>query len=467
MRQAAMKVFLSVAFLLLVGLVAQGQYTRPKPTAEGGVPTDADIVLYNGASNTLTVQLLNLTPYNIEFTDSPGITWSITNTDKGFMQDGSHTAKSFMFVPAGIPTLIPAAPEQNFVPKYLWDDYGNLVPNPDFDSNYKDKTTHPYGMVFAWDDRGGFVVDNWVKWTIRDVKYLCDRNEKNCLDQRDVGLGLWMYRNEPTSPLSSGALPVIVNSLKTTFETCALFFEPENPIAWMKAFLAVVETAKTATEFAKENTQENDGAKMWVASYVIPHPDSNCVRWQKDGTGKCEPAPLTADDAVLSEWTGNVAGPCYEIAGTTTCPDEAAEGELAVSVHVLRGKKAKQCDPLYYPNMCPLGSEPVVMITVMRVGDYVAGSLAGAAPNPSLGEIPTDKIRLFLLQAGAGKIRELLQKQGRPGLLMLRSLVAGLDPAQRQVLREMVRTMGSGRLPTQQERQLVHLLADELKTRLK
>ncbi len=139
-----------------------------------------------------------------------------------------------------------------------------------------------------------------------------------------------------------------------------------------------------------------------------------------------------------------------------------------VSVHVLRGQKAKQCDPLYYPNICPLGSEPVAMITVMRAGDFVVGSLAGATRNLSSGaEVPTDKIRLFLLQAGAGSIRELLLKQGRPGLLALRSLIEGLDPAQRQVLREMVRSMGSGRRPTQQERLLVQFLAKELKARLR
>jgi hypothetical protein len=503
MRQRSFRVLVSLCFLLLLGVGAQGQgYTRPMRTPDGGAPTDADIVLYNGASNTLTVQLLNLTPYDIQFVHTSEVTsWSITSANEASMQDGNHTAKSFMFVPAGIPTLVPRAPEEDFLTDPKWqattfypagteivdsNGYVEVVlragtsgaTEPTWNktpggttadgsvtwTKYVDTVTHPYAMVFAWDDRGGFVEDNWVKWTIKGVKYSCDKN--GC---RDVSLGLWMYRNKPTSKLMSASLyDLVKKSLWGVLDTFTLLVEIENPMAWAHEFLAVTEVVKTSTEFAKENSQENDGAKMWVASYVIPHPTSNCVRWQQEGTGsKCQPAPLTADDAVVSQWSGDIAGPCYDVAGKTTCPNDAAEGELVVSVHVLRGQKAKQCDPVYYPNKCPLGNEPVVMITVMRAGDFVVGTLAGATRNLSSGaEIPTDKIRLFLLQAGAGRIGELLEKQGRLGLLVLRSLVEGLDPAQQQVLREMVRTMGSGRLPTQQERQLVHLLADELKARL-
>jgi hypothetical protein len=111
------------------------------------------------------------------------------------------------------------------------------------------------------------------------------------------------------------------------------------------------------------------------------------------------------------------------------------------------------------------------MITVMRPDDFALGTMVGDAPDSSVtltaNNTPTDPVRLFLLQAGAGSIRELLLKQGRPGLLALRSIVYGLDPAQQQVLLQMVQTMGSGRLPTQQERQLVHLITVELKARLR
>jgi hypothetical protein len=468
MRQLATRTFVPLCFLLLLGLAAQAQeYQRPKPTADGGPPTYADLETYDGVSRTLTVQLLNLTPYDIQFVHAPGVTWSITSADETQMQDRNNAFSCFMFVPVGIPSLIPAAPPQNF-----------LGPgDPSYDPNYVDTTTHPYSMVFAWNDSGSFVydinnntlcefmVDNWVKWTVKGVRYIsCDNSNPPVCAYRyqDVDLGLWMYRIKPTFKLSSSFLPVLVDSLKVIFRALALPVEATNPVAWIHEFLTLEELAKGITEFEKENTQENDGNKMWVASYVIPNPTSNCVRANSTG---CTPSTLTPDDtgdAVYSQWTGTFAGACTEDAsGQWNCPYDAAEAMLVVSVHLLRGQKAQQCDPNLYPKICPLGSEPVVMITVMRADDFAAGSIAGASANPK------DKIRRFLSRAGAGRIRNLLKKQGRPGLLELRSVIEGLDPAQRLVLREMIRTMGSGRRPTKQERQLVHSLADALKEALK
>ncbi len=457
MRQAASKVFLSVAFLLLLSLAAQGQYQRPKPD-NGGQPTAADLEIFDGASQSVTVQLLNLTPYDIQFDHLPGVTWSITSTDEQVqMVDRDRmTQKSFMFVPVGIPSLIPAAPDKDFLKSG----------DPGYDSNYVDETTHPYAMVFSWDDRGGFVVDNWVKWTIKAVKYTtCDESDPITpvckYEHQDVDLGLWMYRNKPTHELGAKYLPILVDSLKVTFKLLSLPIKAESPLAWANAFLAIATLANEAKNF---NTQANDGNKMWVASYVIPHPDSVCGK-----TGlHCTPSimtPAETGDAVYSLWPAEYAGPSPN---GTTGPGFAAEAQLVVTVHVFRGEKAKQCDPAYYPNKCPLGSESVVMITVMKATDFSAGTMVGAAPDvPSRDKTPPQGVRLFLLQAGAGRIRQLVEKQGRPGLLVLRSIIEELNPAQTRVLMEMVRTMGSGRLPTQQERQLVQLIAAELKARLK
>ncbi|MCE5309102.1 MAG: hypothetical protein LLG20_15795 [Acidobacteriales bacterium] len=463
MRERSFRVLVSVCFLLLLGVNALAQeYQRPKPKAGEGPPTYADLETYTGASHSLAVQLLNLTPYDIEFVHAPGVTWSITSADEALMQDQTkYSNHSFMFVPAGIPTLIGGAPAQNF-----------LNPgDPGYDPNYEDATTHPYPMLFAWNDHAGIRVDNWVKWTVKGVRYLsCDNSTPPLCEYRyqDVGLGLWMYRIQPTSILQSALLGLIVDSLKAVCSTVRLTTEFTNPLAWIHEFLVIKELAEGADAFSKENSKENDGEKMWVASYVIPNPTSNCVRTNSG----CRPATLTpaeTGDAVYSQWTGTFAGPCSQNAsGQWNCPYDAAEGMLVVSVHLLRGRKAIQCDPAYYPKICPLGSEPVVMVTVMRADDFSIGTLAGASPDlSSEAKGPPNKIRLFLLQAGAGRIRNLLQKQGRSGLLELRSLINGLEPAQQQVLREMIRTMGSGRLPTQQERQLVHSLADALKQRLK
>lgn len=448
--------------LLSLGALAQ-EYQRPEPGAADGPPTAADLGTYDGVSRSLTVQLLNLTPYDIQFAHTPGVTWSITSADETQMRDRTNSAKSFMFLPVGIPSLIPAAPPENFL------DPGD----PGYDANYVDAKTHPYSMVFAWDDHGGFVVDNWVKWTVKGVEYLsCDKSNPPVCGYRDqdVDLGLWMYRIEPTFKYSSSFLPILVDSLKVVLKAVKLAVEFENPAAWVHAFLALGELEKGITEFQKENAQENDGNKMWVASYVIPNPTSNCVR-ANSGSG-CTPSTLAPDDsgdAVYSQWTGTFAGACTEVEpGQWNCPYDAAEAMLVVSVHLLRGQKAIQCDPTFYPNECPLGSEPVVMITVMRAEDFAIGTLAGASPSLSSGKkAPTDKVRLFLLQAGASRIRQLLEKKEPTGLFELRSVITGLDLAQQGVLREMIRSMGSGRRPTRQERQLLHLVADELQARLK
>jgi hypothetical protein len=449
---------LSLPPLLTVGAYA-AEYERPTPP-KGGQPTSADLQIYDGASRSVTVQLLNLTPYDIAFDYIPGVSWSITSTDQVMMQnDDRHIRKSFMFVPVGIPSLIPGAPEQGF-----------LGPgDPGYDPDYSDTTTHPYSMVFSWDDQGGFVEDNWVRWTIKEVEYKwCDRNDGNCQDRiRDVPLGLWMYRNEPTFNLSSSFLPVLVDALKLTFKTVSLVFVPESPTAWAKAFLATKELAQDAVKFVKQNTQENDGNKMWVASYIIPDPASQCVAAQQASL-TCNPEIMsnvsdkTTGDAVYVHWSAEWAGP-EEPDGSTS--QYAAEQKLVVSVHVLRGQRAQQCDPAFYPNHCPLGSEPIVMITVMRSVDFKVGVLAGIPPNLRT-QAPTNPVQLFLLQAGAGKIRQLLAKQGRTGLLLLRSILVGLTPDQTNVLEQMSSHMAAGKRPTLQERQLVHFIGSELQARL-
>lgn len=452
--------------LLVLATSAQAQYERPVP-GDGEQPTAADLALYDGASRTLTIQLLNLTPYDIEFEHRPGETWSITAADELAMQDRSVLEnKSFMFAPVGVPAFIPRAPEQNFVSPYLPD---GVTDNPDYDLDYVDTTTHPYPMLFSWDDRGGFVVDNWVKWTIRDVRYTwCNDSspiEPVC-DYRyqDVDLGLWMYRNEPTRSLSSSFLPILVKSLNVVFKTLMLPVNVANPAAWIKEFLAVEKLVTGSIDFAQENTQENDGNKMWVASYLIPDASSLCVLTGFD----CTPSTMVAadtGDAVWSLWPAEFAGPSPD---GSHGPAYAAEAQLVVSVHVFRGQRAKQCDPLYYPKICPLGSEPVVMVTLMRAADFALGVMASAEQDRlSATNVAGDKASLFLRQAGVGRIRALLRNEGRAGLHVLRSVIAQLEPDQERVLMQMVRTMALDRRPTREERQLVHLIAEELQARLK
>ena len=286
--------------------------------------------------------------------------------------------------------------------------------------------------------------------------------------------------------------------------------------------------------FKVANTKDDDGARMYLASYAVPNPRSFCVITGDPAV--CAPSAMTpaeTGDAVYSLWPAYYAGPCTWLTNYHywLCPSFAAEAEVVVTTHLLRGQAAPMC-PADPPNdgvnyTCSLGTSPIFMITVMRPEDFVSGAMAGALrSNPLLkhpsfagcgdehqsgalaevhqrlqdadgdvgfhasqdgdvlsghggtargwhGQIvdcrgaDTDKIRLFLLEAGAGGVGELLERSGRAGLLALRSLILELNPAQRLVLRGMVRAMASGRRPTQEERRLVHYLATALKARLK
>lgn len=456
---------------LFIAAGARAEYVRPIPSA-GNPPTPADLVLYDGASTTLSVQLLNLTPYDIEFTNVPFQSWSIDTTDIEAMKDWEgreNNEKSFMFVPVGVPSFIPAAPDQNFEPPYL--DWANTIPNPNYDPTYVDTTTHPYPMLFSWDDRGGFVVDNWIKWTVKNVSYKdCDRTGENCVPaEQDVDIGLWMYRNSPAASFTSGFLPTLSASLNVVFKSLKLITEAANPARWINEFLAIATLVDDSIDFAKENTRENDGHKMWVASYVIPDSDSLCsLKAEEDYD--CTPSlmiPTDTGDAVFSLWPALWSGPSPD---GEHGPYDAAEARLVVTLHVFRGQRAQQCDPVFYPNKCPLGSEPVVMITVMRDTDFAFGATAARAVAPELwsgNKVAGNKTRLFLLQAGFGKVQQLLKEGGDRGLHGLRSIISELEPAQTQVLVRMIHTMGTGRLPTKEERELVRLIADELKAGLK
>lgn len=476
MIQRSFRVLVLLCFLLLLGIGAHGQeYQRPKPDVNDPTPpTNADLTVYNGVSESITVLLMNLTPYDIEFQS-----WSITSHDIGEMTEDStgyvDSIDRFMFVPVGIPRLIPGLPEEDF---------------DNDDPNYVDTNAHPYPVVFAFNDEPHSPIDppanldNWVKFTVKEVPYIpCDRDGTNCTDpiKQDVQVGLWMYRNETPAPQTAEWLEYLATALKTTFTSVCLIVEAENPAAWIHEFLALGELGKSIGEWSEstENTRENDGRKMWIASYVIPNPDSLCVQ---SGLG-CDPSTLTTTgDAVYSLWPARYAGPSPD---GTHGPYSAAEANLVVEVGLLRGFAAENCGA---SEDCHLGREPVVTITVVRAQDFALGAIANPALDSSLGEEipkgpkgkirdsslgekipkgPKDKIQLFLLQAGAGRIRELLKKQGRPGLFVLRSVIQGLDPAQKLVLNEMIRTMGSDRLPTQEERRLVHLIADELKKQLR
>jgi hypothetical protein len=276
--------------------------------------------------------------------------------------------------------------------------------------------------------------------------------------------------------------------LLTVMKTGLLALEPMNPLAWVEEFLAISEFAMTVkefdesgttgeqnAEFAAENSEADEGTDMYVASYVIPNPTSLCVLREFD----CSPSTMgendpenVGTDAVHSMWPAEDAGPCTG----TTCAKLAAESNLTVTAHLLRGQRAPECpaDPPAWDtdHPCGMGRLPTLMVTVTTTDEFTAAQLtAGAGSPPALGSSAAgaamDKMRLFLLQAGAGKIRAILLREGLPAQIELRSIVQRLSPDQREVLRKMFATMSTRKHPNQAEREVVRSIGTALQRRFK
>lgn len=515
MRRRFISAFVSLAFLLLAAIAAQGQYIRPTPTESNLPPTESDLVVREGIEKTVVVQIINLTPYDIQLKDTNvggpiSLTASsITASDQQEMMDTNrNTAKSFMFAPVGIPRFIPKTPVQAFEPPTIpcSPNSTEYCPNPKYDPNYYNTQTRPFSMVFSWDDRQAYVEHSWVKWTLKNVQYCVMTNNSTCEGtyHQDVDLGLWLDRIQPTTETGSGYFSLVSGATFTAFHTLALLVEFENPMAWIEEAVAVAELAKGITEFKKENgaEAENDnGAKMFLASYTIPTEPTATKLGSVCGSGTstgqtCWPSGLAAvadRDAVDSTWPlsyvsrpdGTDAGPAF----------------VEVSTQVLRGLPAPACPAgptSADATLCELGRVPIFTITVMRPGDWLAAKAAcltdpdstcgmytpttttatavasaSLAPVTGASSSVTDpireKIRQFLLQAGAGKIRAALDRfpDRRAGVLTLAAVIRGLPPADWKVLHDMARHALAGELPTHQERDLVQLIGADLEQQLK
>ena len=124
MRQRWFTVMSLLCFLpLLTAGAYAAVYQRPIP-AEGEAPTTADFKLYDGASSSVTVEILNLTPWEVAFNHS----WSSTSQEPMMQNTDRWTPKSFMFAPVGIPSFMFGAPEQDF----------GTVGMPGYSASYED-----------------------------------------------------------------------------------------------------------------------------------------------------------------------------------------------------------------------------------------------------------------------------------------------------------------------------------------
>ncbi|MEE4146546.1 MAG: hypothetical protein V2I26_17210 [Halieaceae bacterium] len=466
---------------MLMSIAAYAQeYQRPTPpSGSSSPPTSADLVSFDGAQDTVVVQIVNMTPFDIELKDTtpemipPAMSSSSIGAYESEMTDRDReNKKSFMFAPVGIPGFIPGVPRKAF--KDL----------EEYDPDYVNTDSRSYSMVFSWDDMGGYVTDSWVKWTVRDVEYctVWDQNTNLCVGDdgnyrgpnwatRDVDVGLWMYRNQPNVAATSNAFPMIVDTLKVVFRTAALVVDPARVAPWVREILGMVELASGDAEFLKENAEPDEGNKMYLASYPVPHPQSLCVY---DPTNNaCTPTTMSQDDTgdgVYSLWADEWAAPCPD---HSKCPQLSAEGNLVVTAHLLRGHSAPRCpEGPTGSDTCDLGSVPILMVTIMRTWDFALSALAGFGnfgepQSNALSAGGISRMHKFLLQAGAGRIWARLKTSGEPGLDRLHFILHRLSPEHRLVLTDMLRNMGSEKRPTQKECQLVHWIAASLQKQLR
>jgi hypothetical protein len=251
MRQRSFRFFVSLCFLLLA-VAAQGQYKRPKPDVNSTTPpTNADLAAYNGISDSITVVMMNATPYDIVFEN-----WSISSHNINYDMVSQDELNRFMFVPVGIPRLIPGLPAQDF-----------LKPgDPGYIPNYIDTTSHPYPMVFSFSDLPHSPtdppanLDNWVHFTVKGVPYRpCSYDGSNCTDpvSQDVQVGLWMYRNGTGAKQTAAWLPELKASLHAVFMTVALIGSGGEVLPlWIQQYLSMVELGK-ATAATWSTSSEN------------------------------------------------------------------------------------------------------------------------------------------------------------------------------------------------------------------
>ena len=451
MRQRVTKTFPLLVLCLMLNSVGNAQYVHTPPTG-------VDLVSYGGNANTLVVQVVNLTPYPIQFKSASDSMQDQTDQDR-------KTEKSFMFAPVGVPELIPEAPAQAFV--LPTNDNGQ--PNPDYDPDYVNTETRPYSFVLSWDDKGGYVEDNWLTWTIKDVDCLEDYVSKRyCEPTEDVDLGLFITRKAPT-PLSAGFYWDLVKTiLSRSLQIVGIVVAPESPRAWTSFFLGTGGISNAAG-FNTQQTTADEGSldagaqneKWYIASFPIPDLDVPCYT----SSPECTPTTDPGDDAVQAGW--NPMG-------------GVVQQQIVVTTHLLRGQSAQHSSKEYFCDYdlaaCrgKLGSVPIAMITIMTIDQWLASVFPLLGESNDASSILSSGRDLIsagnsgrLGLAGIELIRSILQQHGREGLLTLVSVLRNLPLQQREAIREVVNARRSGTPLTPRQQALVHMVAVRLRAQMK
>lgn len=374
--------------LLLVALAlgpaapADAQYVRPTGTP----PTPADLAMTQGRSKTVVVRMLNLTPYSIGQDSSQPV-----NDFKSLYEFNRMTHETGMFAPVGYVNALnsmPGAWEND--PETGWA-YVPASPNTE---------THPLSMLVSWEDQGGYVTDAAMGYAIHDVWNFSHGATA------DVHLRLWFTRTKPSTGVHVGDFSLFSALVVEVADVMGLILEPENPIAWLDAFVASRELWSEGDEqlFDQENSEDDGTDKMYIAAYALP---DGCP------TGyTCAPQYIyttggdSATDGVAVQWASGTG-------------EHAAN--IVVSTYVIRGSEARGVND---DNGC-CGTLPVVAIVVWTSDQFLWAVNSYAASG--VARLPEGK-----------RINSYLKQHRRQGYRDFAQLYNSLEPRERDAYTEIV-----------------------------
>lgn len=430
----------------LAAAAASGQTAWYPYVEADGTPTYVDLVVWDEWSASVVVQILNATPWDIQFNSSPAL-YTLPNGKKVFNPAPTmnttdrHEEKSFMFAPVGVPNTIPGSAAKYF-PDICKAVAGCVAActgpgEPRAECTEKEQHPgHPYSMVFSWDDHQTDINFSTVWFKIKGLQYCI--GSVGCDPQvADVPLGIYMSRISPPKPPITGYIRFAISVLKTIVDMVK--WEPGDLLG---AFELAKELGDTTSEAAllANQTKAGSGHKMYVSAFPPPDTSKTCYAAPEDNT--CYPAADAADDATAAI---NSAG-------------GAAQGSVVVMTHVMRSKSPTSTEP---------GSLPVVMITVMRYIDWLASDTHSAATTLTAQPPTEDGVQLRPeVKTIVEQLRKLLNKHGLSGLDALRVAIAELTPVQRQTLPAVWRKLKAGEDITSADRQFLHSLVVNLRLAL-
>lgn len=415
----------------LAAVAASGQTAWYPPSVTANEPLAPDLVLYDGEAHTIMVQIVNLTPYQINFVRTPEAYTlpggqSVRTLDNRYDRTGIHSSSAFLFAPVGVPDLIPGAPTESFADLY--------PPCYENEANCADNTaSRPYSMLFSWHDYSTTPIPySSVYWTIQGVSYQeRDASGKYYPATKNVTLGLFMSRINPSPALTTGYAEKLVQWIKIAIDSVKVASG-----SWQSSFTLVKEIANLDVFHANQKASDN-GIKMYVSAYPVPDMSTPCYTTPGSGCYASTYVPdVNTKDAVVAGWPYTIGG--------------RAQEEITVTTHLLRGKKAT------------FGSLPVVMVTVMRSTDYAAAVMT--PPPGAVSSVPGGGVNVTPdVRANFDQLRHLLEKHGLTGIDALKVAIGALTPDQRVTLREMLSSLLSGGPITNQQRQFLHQLIVDLR----